>query len=254
MRSREFRLAIISVVVILTAWELAVRTGILNPVYASSPLRIAAAAANLAGDARFQEHIQVSAIEFFVGFTVAAVLGTVLGLVVGWNRRLGYTVEPVLTAAYVTPRIALLPVIVLWFGYGPQTTTIVVFLGVFFVVLINAMAGAKTVDALLVRAARSFSATQSQIFKTIVVPSTVPHIITGLRLGVGRALIGVVLGEIYAASAGLGYYIHVTSITLQIDRMYVAILIISIAGLSSNVFFSALERRFSSWRAALRES
>ena len=103
------------------------------------------------------------------------------------------------------------------------------------------------------RAARSFSANRTQIFRTIVLPSTVPHIITGLRLGVGRALIGVVIAEIYAASSGLGYYIHVTGTTLQIDRMFVAIGMISIAGLSANLFFSALERRFSGWRPALRE-
>lgn len=254
MRSREFRLAIISVVVVLTAWELAVRLGIFDPLYASSPSLIASAGVHLFGDPKFHQHLLVSGTEFAVGFGAAAVLGTLLGLMAGWNRRIGYTFEPILTAIYVTPRMALLPVIVLWFGYGVQTTTIIVFLGAFFVLFLNAMAGAKTVDALLVRAARSFSATRTQIFRTIVLPSTVPHIITGLRLGVGRALIGVVIAEIYAASAGLGYYIHVTGTTLQIDRMFVAIGMISIAGLSANLFFSALERRFSVWRPALRQT
>lgn len=253
MRSREFRLAIISVVAVLAAWELAVQIGVFDPLYASSPSLIASAGIKLFGDPKFHEHVRLSGLEFLIGFGAAAILGTLLGLVAGWNRRVGYTFEPILTAIYVTPRMALLPVIVLWFGYGPQTTTIVVFLGAFFVLFLNAMAGAKTVDALLVRAARSFSATRGQIFRTIVLPSTVPHIITGLRLGVGRALIGVVIAEIYAASAGLGYYIHVTGTTLQIDRMFVAIGMISVAGLAANLFFSALERRFSGWRPALRE-
>jgi NitT/TauT family transport system permease protein len=253
MRSREFRLAIISVVVVLLAWELAVRIGLFDPLYASSPTLIAAAVGELSGDEQFHEHLRVSGIEFFVGFTLAAVLGTALGLLAGWNRRVGYTLEPVMTAIYVTPRMALLPVIVLWFGYGMQTTTIVVFLGAFFVLFLNAMAGARTVDASLIRAARSFSASKMQLFRTIVLPSTIPHIITGLRLGVGRALIGVVIAEIYAAAAGLGYFIHITGSTLQIDKMFVAILFISIAGLLANLFFSALERRFSGWRPALRE-
>lgn len=254
MRSREFRLAVISVAAVLLAWESAVRFGIFDPLYASSPTLIAAAAVKLAGDPMFHEHVRVSGLEFLVGFGVAALLGTLLGLIAGWNRIVGYTFEPVITAVYVTPRMALLPVIVLWFGYGVQTTTIIVFLGAFFVLFLNAMAGAKTVDAMLVRAARSFSASKTQVFRTVVLPSTVPHIITGLRLGVGRALIGVVIAEIYAAAAGLGYYIHVTGSTLQIDKMFVAILFISVAGLCSNLFFSALERRFSGWRPALREA
>jgi NitT/TauT family transport system permease protein len=253
MRSREFRLAIISVVTVLSVWEAAVTFGWLNPLYASSPLRIASAAMQLIGDAQFQHHVRISVTEFVIGFGAAALLGTAFGLLAGWIRRLGYAVEPVLTALYVTPRTALLPVIVLWFGYGMQTTTIVVFLGAFFVIVIYAMAGAKTVDAQLVRAATSFSASRQQIFRTIVLPSTVPSIITGLRLGVGRALIGVAIAEIYAAAAGVGYFIHITGSTLQIDKMFVAILIISITGLSANLFFSALERRYAGWRPALRE-
>lgn len=253
MRSYEFRLAVISLVVVLAMWEIAVRVGFFNPLYASSPSLIASAASQLLTDARFLEHIQTSAMEFVVGFGVASVLGTLLGLLAGWSRRVGYTLEPIITAVYVTPRMALLPVVVLWFGYGPGTTTIIVFLGAFFVLFLNAMAGAKTVDAQLVRAARSFSASRAQIFRTVVLPSTVPNIITGLRLGVGRALIGVVIAEIYGSAAGLGYYIHITGSTLQIDKMFVAIGMISIAGLSANLFFSALERRYAGWRPALRE-
>lgn len=249
----EFLLAAGSVVAVLVAWELAVLVGFFNPLYASSPSRIASAAILLFGEPIFQNHVRVSAMEFGVGFGVAAVLGIGLGLLAGWNRRVGYTFEPIMTALYVTPRMALLPVLVLWFGFGEQTTTIIVFLGAFFVLFLYAMAGAKTVDALLIRAAMTFSASRSQIFRTIVLPSTVPSIITGLRLGVGRALIGVVIAEIYAAAAGLGYYIHITGSTLQIDRMFVALAMISFAGLGANLFFSALERRYSAWRPALRE-
>ena len=253
MRRSEVWLAVISVIGVLAAWEFAVRVGFFNPLYASSPSRIASAGILLIGEPQFQNHIRVSATEFIVGFGLAAVLGIGLGLLAGWNRRLGYTFEPVATALYVTPRMALLPVLVLWFGYGEQTTTIVVFLGAFFVLFLYAMAGAKTVDAMLVRAALTFSASKTQIFRTIVLPNTVPSIITGLRLGVGRALIGVVIAEIYAAAAGLGYYIHITGSTLQIDRMFVALGMIAVAGLCANLFFSVLERRFSGWRPALRE-
>lgn len=254
LRSRDARLAALSVVVVLVAWELAVQTRFFDPIYASSPLLIASAASTLLPTPAFQNHIVVSGMEFLVGFGLAAILGTALGLLAGSNRRLGLAVEPLLTALYVTPRASLLPVIVLWFGYGVLSTTVVVFLGAFFVIVLNAMAGAKTADALLIRAARSFSASKVRIFRTIILPSSVPHVITGLRLGVGRALIGVVTAEIFGASAGLGYYIHITGSTLQIDRMFVAILTMSAAGLAANLLFSALERRYSTWRPAIRET
>jgi ABC-type nitrate/sulfonate/bicarbonate transport system permease component len=252
-RTSDLQLAVISVVAVLAMWELAVRVGFFNPLYASSPVLIASAAVGLFADPQFLNHIRISLTEFLIGFGAAAILGTTLGLIAGSLRRVGYAVEPILTAMYVTPRTALLPVIVLWFGYGMQTTTIIVFLGAFFVIVIYAMAGAKTVDAQLIKAATSFSASRRQIFRTIVLPSTVPSMITGLRLGVGRALIGIAIAEIYAAAAGVGYFIHIAGATLQIDKMFVAILIISITGLSANLFFSALERRYSGWRPALRE-
>lgn len=251
---RHTWLGILSVVTVLVAWESAVRLGALNPLYASSPSRIAIAAAGLSRDPAFYDHLRVSGLEFLIGFGAAVALGTPLGLLAGSMRRLGYAVEPTITAAYVTPRSSLLPVLVLWFGFGPQTTTIVVFLGSFFVLFLYSMAGAKTADPQLVRAARSFSASRSKIFRTIILPNSVPHIITGFRLGVGRALIGVVIGEVYAASVGLGYLIHVSGITLQIDKMFVAIIAIATAGLASNLFFSTLERRFSAWRPILRET
>jgi NitT/TauT family transport system permease protein len=251
--SRDVIIGAVSVAVVLILWDTAVRTGALDPIYVSSPSRIASAAMALAGDPSFHEHLAVSGTEFLTGFGAAVILGIPLGLLAGTFPRLGYTIEPTLTAAYVTPRSSLLPALVLWFGYGPQTTSLIVFLGAFFVLFLNVMVGASTADAQLIRAARSFSASKAQIFKTIIVPHSVPNIVTGLRLAVGRALIGVVIGEIYAASAGLGYFIHISGITLQIDKMFVAIIGIGAAGLISNLLFSMLERRSAPWRQGLRE-
>lgn len=243
----------LSVAVLLIVWDAAVRGGALDPIYVSSPSRIGAAAVALASDPSFHEHLVVSGTEFLVGFGSAVVLGIPLGLLAGTFRRLGFTIEPTLTAAYVTPRSSLLPALVLWFGFGPQTTSLIVFLGAFFVLFLNVMIGANTADRQLVSAARSFSASQLRIFRTIILPHSVPYIVTGLRLAVGRALIGVVIGEIYAASAGLGYFIHISGITLQIDKMFVAILGIGAAGLLSNLLFSVLERRTAPWRQGYRE-
>jgi ABC-type nitrate/sulfonate/bicarbonate transport system permease component len=251
--SREVRIGVLSLVSVLGLWELLVDVGVLRPIIASSPLRIAAAAATLLADPEFVGHIRVSATEFVIGFTSASVLGAILGLLAGWYRRIGYAVDPLVTVLYVTPRVALLPVLVLWLGLGPASTTAVVFLGAFFMVFLNTMAGVKTLDPALLRAARSFMASDRTIFRTIVLPGTFPFLITGLRLGVGRALIGVLIGELFAAAAGLGYFIHITAATLQIDRMFVAVLLISLAGLATNGLLSLAERRIEHWRPAIRE-
>jgi NitT/TauT family transport system permease protein len=251
---REGRIALVSIVVVLLVWEALVALGILNPLILSSPTRIASAAAGLAGDPAFANHIWTSASEFVIGYLAAAFLGAALGIAAGWYRRLGMALDPVVTVFYVTPRVALLPILVLWFGFGPTATIAVVFLGAFFMVMITTMAGVRTVDASLVRTARSFMASDRTVFRTIVLPGTLPFLITGLRLGIGRALIGVIIGELFAASAGLGYFIHVTGATLQIDRMFVAVLLIALAGLVASALLSIGERRLAHWRPAARET
>jgi NitT/TauT family transport system permease protein len=252
--SRGAWIGLLSVLVVLAAWEGLVAVGVLNPIIASSPSRVAMAAADLAGDPGFAQHVWTSASEFIVGYVAASILGVGLGLMAGWYRRLGQALDPVMTIFYVTPRVALLPVLVLWFGLGPAATTVAVFLGAFFPVFLTTMAGVRTVDPQLVRTARSFMASDRTVFKSIVVPATIPFIITGLRLGVGRALIGVVIGELFAASSGLGYMIHVTSSTLQNDQMFVAVLLIAAAGLATAGLLSVAERRIAHRRPRAREN
>jgi NitT/TauT family transport system permease protein len=244
-------LAVLSVAAALAAWEGVVAAGILDPLVASSPSLIAAALPDVVGNEQFVEHVVTSGLEFVIGFGLGAVLGILLGLVFGWYRRLRFAVEPAATAAYVTPRLALLPAIVLWFGFGMPSTTILVFLSTLFIVLLTVMAAIASVDESLVRAARSFTAGDRRVFQSIVLPSSVPSIVTALRLGVGRALSAVIVAEVFGAAAGIGYYIHVTASTVQIDRMFVAVGFVALAGLASNVLFSRLEARYANWRPAI---
>jgi NitT/TauT family transport system permease protein len=253
MSGRGGRIALLSVAIVVALWEGLVAAGVLSPLVVSSPSRIASAAAQLAGDPAFAQHVWTSATEFVMGYVAASILGLGLGLLAGWYRRLGHLLDPLMTVFYVTPRVALLPVLVLWFGYGPAATTVVVFLGAFFMVFLTTTSGVRTVDPQLVRTARSFMASDRRVFVAIVVPATIPFIVTGLRLGVGRALTGVLIGELFAASAGLGYMIHVTGSTLQVDRMLVAVLLVSAAGLMAAGLLSIAERRIDHWRPRPQE-
>ena len=237
-----------SVLIFLVLWEAFTRSGAISPILLSSPLAVARAGAAMIASGEIWNDLWVSGIEFFVGFALSVLLGIPLGLAVGWYRRLYFAVDPFLSALYATPRVALLPLIIIWLGIGIWSKVAIVFLGAFFPICVNTLSGVKTSEARLLRVARSFGASELQIFKSIVLPSSVPFILTGLRLGVGRALIGVVVGELYAATAGVGFMITVAGATFQTDKVFVGIVILALFGVFCVELLTRLERRFETWR------
>ena len=144
--------------------------------------------------------------------------------------------------------MALLPIIIIWFGIGVWSKVVVVFLGAVIPMLLNTLSGVKTTEERFLKVARSFGASELKIFWSIVVPGTVPFIFTGLKYATGRALLGVVVGELYAATAGIGYLIAVAGATFQTDKVFVGILIITTTGILVVELLNRLERRFEEWR------
>jgi NitT/TauT family transport system permease protein len=243
-----------------------------NPMFTSAPSRIIVAgdrlffnggfgallaaltAGNLAGawtviqTGSIYKDIWVSFQEFAIGYVMAVVIGIPFGMITGWYRRINYVFEPFVSALYATPRVALLPLFIIWFGIGINSKIAVVFAGALFPVLISTFSGMRTLDANIIKCARSFGANDWQIFQTIAVPGSVPFIITGMRLAVGRALIGVVVGELYAATAGVGYLITVAGATFQTDKVFVGVMIICFSGLGMMEMLRQLEKHFEPWR------
>jgi NitT/TauT family transport system permease protein len=232
----------------LVLWELVGRSGVVDPIFLSAPTAILAAAIALARSGELLEHLRVSGVEFALGFLLAVATGVPLGLLAGWYRRLHFVLDPFLSAFYVTPRIALLPLIVLWVGIGLMSKVAIVFLGAFFPICLTTIAGVRTVDPGLLRVARGFHASDLRIFGTIIVPSCVPFVLAGLRLGVGRALVGVVVGELFAGSAGIGYLIGVAGAAFRTDRVFVGVLVLMVFGVLCNEMLTRLETRFERWR------
>jgi len=152
------------------------------------------------------------------------------------------------SALNATPQVAFLPLIIVWVGIGLWSKIVVIFLLTVLPVAINALASVKTVDARLLRVAKSFGAPEWQVFKNIILPSSVPFLLTGLRLGVGRAMIGIVVGELYAATAGVGFMIHVAGSSFQTDKVFVGVLIIALTGLGLIEVIRRVERRVEVWR------
>jgi len=237
-----------AIMVFLIVWESATQSGLVNPLFISAPTRIARASYRLVSEGDLWRHLRVSAMEFLAGYSMAIGLAIPLGLAVGWYRRLYFCLAPFIDALNAVPRVALLPLIVIWFGIGIWSKIVVVFLGAVIPLLINTFSGVKITEARFLKVARSFGASELRIFWTIVLPGTVPFIFTGLKYAAGRALLGVVVGELYAATAGIGYLITVAGGSFQTDTVFVGILTITITGVVTVEFLNRLERRFDVWR------
>ena len=248
---RERRvLRVAAVTVFLVAWELVGRAGVVDPIFLSYPSMIARAGHRMLVSGELVEHLRVSGAEFLLGLVLACVTGLPIGLLAGRYPRIDAVLDPFLSGLYATPRLALLPLIVLWIGIGLSSKVAIVFLGAFFPICLDTIAGVRAVDPRYLRLARSFRASEARIFRTIVLPSAAPFIVAGLRLAVGRALVGVVVGEFFAGSAGIGFLISVAGSTFQTDKVFVGIVILAAVGIGANAILSGLAQRIERWRPA----
>lgn len=238
----------IAVILFLALWEWAGTSGAINPLFTSSPSRVVKAFGGLIAAGELGHDIVISGEEFLIGFVLAIVIGIPFGILMGWYRPLEAVLDPFVNFFYATPRVALLPLMIIWLGIGINSKIAIVYLGAIFAILINTITGMKALDASLIKAARSFGATDMQIFKTIALPGSVPFILGGIRLGLGHALVGVVVGELYAATAGVGYLIAVAGNTFQTDKVFVGVVIIAAAGMACTAGFKRIEDHFESWR------
>src|SRR5918999_920973 len=242
-------LGTLSVAVFLLIWELVGNTfQWINPMFMSAPSLIFNAAVQMFASGEIYNDLYVSGIELFWGYFLSAVVAIPFGIAIGWYKKIAYIFDPFVNAMNATPRVALLPLVIIWLGIGILSKVGIIFLGAVFPILINARDGVKTTPYNILTAARSFGASEWQIFKSVVLPSTLPFILTGLRLGVGRALIGVMVGELYAATAGIGFMITVAGATFQTDKVFVGVLIFAITGMISMELLTKLEARFEKWR------
>lgn len=248
---RKILLSSVTLIVFLSIWELLPRLGWLDPFFTSSPSRILKAANWLFAHG-FWYDIWVSLSEFGLGMLLAVSSGILFGLFLGWYRTLDAMFEPFITMLNAMPRVALLPIIILWLGIGIESKVAAVFLGAFFPIIINVMKGISTIDENLLMCARSFNARDRQIFISIVLPSCVPYLVAGLHIAVGRGLVGVVIGELLASQAGVGNMITRASTTFQTDKVFVGVILLASFGYLLTELIKQLEKIFEPWRITNR--
>jgi ABC-type nitrate/sulfonate/bicarbonate transport system permease component len=238
-----------SAIVFLIIWELVGNVfQLINPMFMSAPSLILSAAVQLFTSGEIYNDLYVSGVELFWGYVLSAVVAIPFGIAIGWYKKVAYIFDPFVNAMNATPRVALLPLVIIWLGIGILSKVGIIFLGAVFPILINTRDGVKTTPVNLLTAARSFGASEWMLFKTVVLPSTVPFILTGLRLGLGRAIVGVMVGELYAATAGIGFMITVAGATFQTDKVFVGVLIFALTGMFGMELLTRAEKRFNKWR------
>jgi len=238
----------IALVIALAAWQALWSAGKISPLFFTGPSQVAYRFVEEWTKGRLKQDMIYSGTNFVIGVGLAIAVGVITGVIIGWYRRIAMIVNPFVTALYSTPRVALVPLVLIWFGLGMKSKVFIVFINAVFPVLINTIGGVRAIDHDLLRAARAYCASDWQIFTTVVIPGAVPFILTGVRQAVALGLIGVVVGEMFGGSEGIGYMVNYGGQTFQTDTVFLGVTIIALSGIILTWLAERLERRFSRWR------
>ena len=247
-RHEAFILGGTSVAIVIAVWQALWSAGKISPLFLSGPSAIVKQFRYGVTQGTLLDDMLYSGTNFAIGFVLALVAGVVAGVIIGWYRTVRLIFDPFLNALYATPRIAMVPMIIIWFGVGMWSKVFIVFISAFFPILVNTVGGVRNIDRDLLRAARAFCASDWQIFTTLALPGSVPFILTGVRQGVALGLIGMVVGEMFGGSRGIGFMVAYGGQTFATDTLFVGVLIVAFSGILLTSVAERLERHFSRWK------
>ncbi len=240
----------LSTVTVLLLWEIFGRQ--VNPLFLSYPSAIARAFGQVIATGEFQRQALISLEVFAIGLSAALILGIALGLLMGRYRLAEYLLDPYVYAFDATPRVALIPVLLLWFGLGISSRIAIVFLSGLFPVLMNTFSGVRTVSTSLVEVGRAYGARERELFSKIILPAALPFIMAGIRLAIGRALIGIITAEMFTAVTGLGALLIRYSSALATDKFFVPVIFLSLLGVILSSAVEKLQKRLAPWKETER--
>lgn len=241
-------LGLLGIGIVLTSWQLASTLGMVNPAFSSSPAHVAVALYDYGTSEQFRADMKVSSLEFGLGFAGALLIGVPLGILIGWYRTIDDLFDPILNFLYASPRIALSPLFIIWFGVGLTSKAMIVLIMAIFPIIINMSTAVRSTERQLVMVGKCFNASQLQLLRTIALPASLPSLVAGIRLGLGQALIGIFVAELTGASAGLGYTMNQAGQNFLVDLVFAALFVFAAFGVLFTWLLRRLERRLSRWR------
>ena len=244
---RALRVAALAGLVVL--WEGLARAGLVPVLFLPPPLGVLREGWEMAASGELLTHLGASLQRLLVGFAVGALAGVAVGVTVGFFAVADAVGAPIIAATFPIPKIALLPLLVLWLGLGEPSKVAVIALGVFFPMAINTVTGVREADPLLIRAAVAFGSRRWSVIRKVVLPSALPMILAGLRLGAGTALLLLVAAEMVAVESGIGFLILHAGNIMATTKLMVGIVVLSALGLLSQWGLARLERVLIPWRS-----
>jgi sulfonate transport system permease protein len=240
---------LVSLVIVLGAWQIGGQH--IDQVLFTTPSAVALASVQMIASGELWSYLAPSLVVLIVGLAISAIAGITVGLVLARFWVLDVALDMYVTFLYSTPTVALVPLIVLWVGFESTAKIVILFLFAFFPLVINTYQGVKHVDPRLLEVGRAFRCSERQLWTNIVLPAALPFIVTGLRLAVGRGLIGMVLADLYTAISGIGYLIVRSASTYRVDKMFVPIVVLGLLGITLTALLRAAERWVAPWTAAV---
>jgi taurine transport system permease protein len=247
-RHRKVLLGALAVVIFFAAWQAVFLVVPFNPLFISKPNLILGSFYTLLVDGDLLRDLAISAVPFVYGFSAATVVGVTIGVIMGWRQRVRYALDPLMTIFYASPLVALAPLVIVFFGVGVSGKAILIFLLSVFPFIFNAQAGVRAVDRLLINVVRSLGGRERDLYFKVIVPSVLPYVVAGARIAVGRGLIGILVGEFFAASEGIGYAIARFGDLFALDKMFACILCIMVIAVVMTEGIRWAERAAFPWR------
>ena len=247
-RHRDLLLGTLSVALFFALWQAAFLVVPFNPLFISKPSLIAAGLVDLIASGDLAHDLAVSAVPFAYGFAAAVVAGVAVGIMMGARARVGYALDPLMTVFYASPLVALAPIVVIFFGVGVAGKAIIIFLLSVFPFIFNTAAGVRAVDPLLINVVRSLGGSERDLYRKVILPSVLPYVIAASRIAIGRALIGVLVAEFFAASEGIGYAVARFGDLFALDRMFACIIVIMAIAVVLTQAIRWVERTAFPWR------
>jgi len=234
--------------VCLSAWEIAARTGVISTLAFPAPSAICRAFVRVLQNGILGTHLASTLLRMAAGLGVGGALGLLAGLFMGWSKRLRTVVDPFIAAAHPVPKIAILPLIMLIFGIGEGSKVIVIALAAFFPMMINTMAGVRQISPVYFEVAANYGASRKKVFTRVVLPGSLPFVLSGLRLALNSALLLTIAVELVSSQQGLGAMIWFAWETLRTEDLYAALAVTALLGISGNFFLQWLASRLVPWQ------
>jgi ABC-type nitrate/sulfonate/bicarbonate transport system permease component len=243
-------LGVAGMAILLLLWQLCAALDIVDVNFSSSPVRTFNAGVDLFSTGVIWSPLGVTGYELLWGLGITFILGIPIGLVLGRSRVLHDMTEPIINVLYSVPYVMFLPIIIFWFGLENTSRVIVIIWAAILPLIINITAGVRNLDRDYSRVATVFCTPKLKFFYAIALPATTPYILAGVRLAVGRGLVGAIVAELFLASEGLGYFVQTQTANFNVDSAMAGIVILAAVALLLNGAVRMIERRFGHWAGA----